>query len=502
MKRLKHYYLIFIFAALSCIPAHAAEDAGASKFGYLEGEVRELPLTLREVLEIAVMNNFDIQLARYDRSISDAGLDDALSIYDTVMEMDFDYAHSELQQTSTLAGAVSEDYEAGAGLSKLFRFGTDVAVDYIYSRQRTDSAFADINPAEESYIKFAFTQPLLKNIFGMNERGDVTVKRIDVDNYRSETLDTIEKELAGVEKAYWELRLKTYLVRIREEMYKKAEDFFKITADKQEVGSAELSDLYAAKANKKLRESELIVEKANLRAARNILKLLVNNDEASSFYIMPSEDVALEADDIRLTDVLKSAFLNRRDYGRAKNDIKAKEIALKMKKNEMWPQLDLEGSFAMNGIRRSFWGSVQDLTEETNTDYYAGVSFSVPLEGRAGKSALVKAENEKLKALLNLKKTEKTIVSEIDNGVKMVNAYRRKAGEYSEIAELQKMKLEEEEKKYRYGRSDSDRIVRFQEDYLNSEIARGAAVLEYQEALVGLYLAQNTYIDERGLAER
>jgi len=500
MKRSVLYCLPIILVIAFSLQARAADDIQKSEYTYIEDEAEMMPLTLDDVLKIAVINNFDIQIARYDRAISDADIDDALSIYDTVMEMTAEYTHSELEKTSTLVGRVSEDYETNVNLSKRFRYGTDVDVDYNFSRHRTDSAFAQINPSEQSYVQFTFTQPLLKNIFGINDRGDVRITKIDVDNYRSETLDTIEEELADVEKAYWELLLKIYLIEIRGKMYKRAEDFLKITTDKEEIGSAELTDLYAAKANKKLRGSELIVEKANLKAAQNTLKLLVNNKEAAaSVDISPAEEIVISDDDVRLVPSLKTAFENRRDYKRARREIESKDIDLLMKKNEMWPQLDLEGSFRMNGIKRSFWGSVEDMTEETNTEYYAGVTFSIPLERREERSALTKAQNEKAKALLDLKKTEKTILSEIDSDVRKVNAYRQKAKEYSGIAELQKLKLEEEEKKYRYGRSDSDRIIRFQEDYLNAEIARVAAILDYQEALIGLYLYQNTYLEERDL---
>ena len=266
------------------------------------------------------------------------------------------------------------------------------------------------------------------------------------------------------------------------------------------MGSAELTDLYAAKANKKLRQSELLVEESNLNTAQNKLKLLINNKEAaSSVHILPVDTIDISPKDVLLVPNLKTAFDNRRDYKRARDDIEAKDIELMMKKNEQWPQLDLEGSFKMNGIRRSLLGSIQDTLDETNTEYYAGLTFSFPLEGREAKSAYEKAKGEKAKSLVSLKKIEKTIVSEIDNKVRTVNAYRQRANEFFEVAELQKQKLQEEEKKYRYGRSDSDRIIRFQEDYLNSEIAKGQAILDYMEALVELYLSQNTYLAKRGL---
>ena len=151
-------------------------------------------------------------------------------------------------------------------------------------------------------------------------------------------------------------------------------------------------------------------------------------------------------------------------------------------------------------MRRSLIGSLQDTFDESNTEYYAGVVFSYPLERREADSAYEKAEKEKAKALVELKKIEKTIIADVDSKVKKLNAYRERAREYIDIAELQRYKLEEENKKYRYGRSSSDTIIRFQEDYLNAELQRFSASLDYMEALIDLYLCQDVYLQKRGLA--
>jgi len=489
--------LIWIFCLL---PVAYAAEVPKEVISMFQSETKVVPLTLEEALKAAMLNNFDVQLARYDRAISDTALYNALSIYDTVLSLDARYTHDELEKVTTLAGGVTEDYEIGINIAKNLPTGTDVELDYGFIRERTDSAFVQINPSEESYWKISFTQPLLKNILGGNDRGEITITKIDMDNFRNETLDSIEHSLSEVELAYWQLLLRERLVEIRNQMVQKAEEFYDIVAAKEEIGSAELSDLYAARANVKLRKSELRVEKAKLHAAQNKLKLLINNNAiGTNVYLRPTDTIEITEDEIPFISAVKEAFEGRRDYRRAMKDIEAKKIKVRMKANEMWPQLDLEGSFRMNGVRRSFWGSLEDTIEETNTEYYAGVTFSFPIEGRKAKSALEKAKYEKAKALLMLKRTEKEIVSEIDSNVKIVNAYRQRAEEYAKIADLQKLKLEEEQKKYRYGRSSSDLIIRFQEDYLNAVIARGDVLFAYAQALINLYLSQDTYLVKRDL---
>ena len=108
-------------------------------------------------------------------------------------------------------------------------------------------------------------------------------------------------------------------------------------------------------------------------------------------------------------------------------------------------------------------------------------------------------KNEKAKALLSLKKVEKTIVTEVDDSVRKVNLDKNKAEQRIKIEELQRLKLVEEEKKYKYGRSDSDRIIRFQEDLLHAEILALKAVRDYMRSLVDLYLTEDTYLERRNL---
>ncbi len=490
MKKYIFALICALFISLSCNNS-PAEDTE-------EGEV--LHLRLQDALDIAVLNNFEIQLAQYDRDIKGTDIDDALSIYDTVLKLEGEYTHDELEKTSTLAGRVSEDYEAGLNISKKLKTGTDIGIDYNFLRQRTDSAYTQINPSEESYIKFAFTQPLLKNIFGMNDWGDVKITKIEVDNFDSETLDRIEEALADVEVSYWELLLVEEMVGIREDARDEAKAFYDVVENKEEIGSAELTDLYAAKSNLKIREAELLLGESNLKTAENKLKLLINNrEEPSSVHISPVDEVDIADKDIHLIPALKAAFENRRDYKRTMNDIEAKDIKLKMKKNERWPQLDLEGSFKMNGVRRSLAASIEDTLNETNTEYFAGVTFSFPLEGREAKSAYNKAKFEKAKALVELKKIEKTIVLDVESKVKAVNVHRQRVRELFEAAEFEKYKMEEEAKKYRYGRSSADSVTRFQQDYLNAEVSLRLAMRDYIKALIELYLDQNLYLAERNL---
>lgn len=455
-------------------------------------------LSLNEVLGLALMNNFDIQLNLYDRKIKEADMDEEKSIYDTVLTLTGEYDYDRSEAASTILGSSSHSGSAGAKITKKLVTGTDVTIDWQNTRESSDSAFTSLNPSYESSLEMKFTQPLLRNFFGMNDWGAVRITKIDIDNFSSEILDKIENNLADVEKAYWDLVTAKGLVGIRRKMCSKADEFYQINKKKKELGTSELTDLLAAEANRERRKSELEVEDDNLKYRTNRLKLLIDHSRGDED-ILPMDSINILDREISFIQKLKTAFQNRRDYERAKNEIKAKKIKFNMKRNSRWPQLDFEGSLKLNGVERMYKDSAADSFTHENPEYYAKATFSFPFEDREARSEYNKAKYEKLKALLNLKKTEKTIVTEINDKVRKANVYRDKAVRAGKIERLQREKLMEEERLFGYGRSDSDRIIRFQEDLLNAQIGTLTSLKEYKDSLIDLYLAQNIFLKKRGL---
>lgn len=465
-------------------------------------EVSErISLSLHETLQLAVLNNFDVQLNLYDRLIKEAELDDAVSIYDTVLQLTAEYNYDRNEQASAIFGSSSHTGAAGAKITKLLPSGTDLSFDFQSARDSSNSAFATMNPAYESTLEMKFTQPLLRNFFGMYDWGGVKITRIDVNNYSSEVLDKIEKNLADVEKAYWELAVALRLADIADEMYLYAEEFHEVTKKKRKLGTAEATDLLAAEANMIQRRSELGIEEAALRRAMNKLKLLINYPDGRK-YIIPSDSAEIKDRDFALIPSLKTAFESRRDYRRARDDIKAKKIKFNMERNARWPQLDLEGSLLLNGVERNWQGAAADAFTHDNPEYNAKITFSFPFEDRDARSRYDAAKNNRAKALIKLKKVEKTIVTEIDDIVRKARAYNERARDARKVEALQKEKLAEEEKQFGYGRSDSDRMIRFQEDLLRASVSAFNSFKEYRHSVIDLYLTEDTYLTRRGLVVR
>ena len=63
------------------------------------------------------------------------------------------------------------------------------------------------------------------------------------------------------------------------------------------------------------------------------------------------------------------------------------------------------------------------------------------------------------------------------------------------VLALQEEKLAAELKRYEYGRSDTDTVIRYQDDLLLSRILYMQSILDYKAALIELALKENTLLD-------
>ncbi|MBL7132167.1 MAG: TolC family protein [Candidatus Omnitrophica bacterium] len=467
-------------------------------------------LTLEEVSWLAISNNFDIQLAQFDAQFKETDIDKVSSIYDTLIEAEAKFRDNQSKSSSSFAGTRSETRDYNLGASQKFPTGTTLGLDFDNQRSWSNSGFVTVNPAYNSSAKLTIKQELGKNFFGIKDRSNIKITKIDIQNAQYTSLDKIEQMLSTTQKTYWKIALCLNVVKIRDNMLIKANELFQINKEKILKGIIEKPQLVASEANLRQKEIDLILAQNELEFHINELKLLLNlededkailpkeNFDRSSFLVVNPEhrqEIDLVAQPIELSQALKIAFQRRRDYLRAKNEIDAKKIKLVMQENNLWPEINLEASISRNGLARHFSQAIEDISSEDNPEYFLSLKITFPLQNREARSEFNKAKLEKAKALLNFKKIERKILVEIKDNVRNCNILGQRAKKQKHVVKLQEEKLAAELKAYQYGRSDTDTVIRYQDDLLFSKLLYTQALLDYKEALIELAVKKNILLD-------
>jgi len=458
---------------------------------------RKIELTLEKVSQLALINNLDIQITKYDAYIKCNNIYDAISIFDSILNASISYEDDQLQRTSTLGATKSKTTDYGIDLSKKTRTGTTIGVGFDHTRGWSDSAYSASNPSHESQATVSVKQEVGKNFFGLIDRTDVKVTKLDIENSGYTSLDKIESYLADAQKAYWNVILSREKVEIREEMLDRALSLYKIYKQKVKMGLAENPDLYAAEANMNIRKNQLLISQNNLRMAENDLLLKLNLEDRDEIEIVIDEEMSVAQTQEQLfLESLRMAIDNRRDYKKAINDVEAKKLNLVMKENNLWPEIDLEASFVRNGVAQQFKDAARGITASDNPKYYFGINFKYPLENSEAKGQFKSAEFDKAKALVLLKKKEREVVVEVHDSVGTVNTTLENARNNYTIVQLQEAKLKEEEKRFKLGRSDSDTLIRYHDDLLIAKISLVDSLYEYYSDFIDLRVKENSLLDE------
>ncbi len=490
----KYYYRRYLFFILlltfyrPLFFGYADEIAKQEFKGDRHMDVGVIRLSLDDASRIALENDFEIQIAKYDAMIAHTNRKEAIAIYDALLTGSIGYRDNQSKQTSVLMGTKTVDNNYNVGVSKKFPSGTIVNIDLSNNRHWTDSSSVSSALTHEARAGIEVNQPLGRNFLGIQDRGRIDITNIDVENIGYLSLNRIETRLATVQKIYWKLVLEYEQVKIEEGMVAQAKRLYELHQEKLKDGLVEMPEAIASEANYMKRKDELVLLKNRLTSTANILKLYLNIDENKKIEVTDNLKIIPFFDN--LPKILKVAFSHRRDYLYARNVINKNRIVLAMKKNSAWPEINLKASFEKNGIGDHFKQAWVNICDEDNSNFYVGLSFEFPLGNNRAKSQIEAARLRVAKAILNMKYIERTIAITVADQYRRCNIYRRVAVSSDKIAELCARKLEEEEKRFSQGRSNTDTLIRFQEELLQARFSAAEAKYRYHVAMVDLELKQ------------
>ncbi len=455
--------------------------------------------SLSECLDIGLNNNLDIKIAKIESLVKDEDVLLSEAVFDAVLTGSISYTDDQSATTIPLFGSKTIENEYELGIAKELPTGTELSIDYIDTREWTDRLITTTTPYHEAELSFTARQPVLKNFLGYIDRKTVKLSMIEAEIAGIKAMDRIENAVADIGKAYWRLVFSYQNVALRKDLLKQAENLYDRYKKHLKMGFVEETDLYETEANMRIRKIELLVAQNDLITASNNLLFLLN--EEADFIVVPKDRLETLWGGAGLFESLNTAFIANRDYRMNKKNLLAREVDLKMKENNLWPQIDLVGTLATSGVARKFGHANGALSTNKHPYYYGGIEISHPLENSEARGKFNQAALEKEKAVLEILHVEKKIFTDVDREVRVVNLRLENVKRWTRIKEIQYKKFKEEKLKLKQGRSTSKRVVDFQNDFSLAAIRQYVAVLDYYYSLIDLENAKDTLLVSIGVIE-
>ena len=491
----------FAVAAQTNVPS-------ALETNVLEGStVREM--SLQDCLQEALAHNLDIQIQRYSPQISLYDLKANYSGYDPLLTGSGTHSHS--LSGGGLGPSLTNSIPPSTTVADSFRSGlaggTPWGMSYSLSGNISDtygSAGGPPTPFERSggAVSATVVQPLLRNFWIDNTRLGIRLGRLSVSRSEQDWRNQIITTVTAVANAYHEVIFAREDLKVKKEALALAQTQLDQDKQRSQIGTIAELDVQQDEAQVAQAKSDLIQAAAALDGDEDTLKNLISDDYRSwhNVYIEPTETLNATMVALDLQDSWDKGMSQRPDLLQARLDAQTAGIQLKYYRNQIFPEVDLVGTYGYNGTGREYSDVFGQIDARDRPFYSYGGQISIPL-GNFGARNRFKAGKANLKTvLLTLKKKEQAALVSIDDAVKTVDTkYQsvqatRQARIYAEAA------LDAEQKKYEVGKSTTFTVLQLQSKLTSARSGEIRALADYNEALAKLAQEEGTTLERNRIS--
>jgi outer membrane protein TolC len=187
---------------------------------------------------------------------------------------------------------------------------------------------------------------------------------------------------------------------------------------------------------------------------------------------------------------------SRPDMLQARANIERQGVVLKFLRNQLFPQLDLTGSYGHLGSGRDYDHALGGIRAGESSFYSFGAVLSFPLEGNKSARANYRAsKTERQQSILALKKLEQDIMVQIGVAIQQAQTRLGQVTSTRQARIFAETALAGEERRLDNDRSTVFVVLQLQRDVTASRLAELAAVAEYNKALAQLALREASTLE-------
>lgn len=479
------------------------------------------PITLEESIELALRYNLDVQLSRVNVSIARYNVSIAYADWEPFISANASHNFSSNPsgfdaQGRPIPSTRSDTDSVGAGLggpgvgaSGLLPTGlayslSGSASDTVFHRPGFDTnnnIFDTRTETSRGSISLNLRQPILKNSWIDNTRLNIKVNKNRVKYSELSLRLQVMTVVNNVAQAYYELIYARENIKVQQAALELAERLVAENKKKVQIGTMAPLDEKSAESQAAASRADLLKAQNDFATKENVLKSLITANYTSlhSSELVPTETMAAPIPVLNLQDSWAKGMAGRPDLLQARLDLERQNIILRFNYNQLFPELDLIGSYGYTGVGQEFNAVFGGIRNGGDPNYTFGASVTIPLGNRAARGNYSVSKEQKKGLLLTLKSLEQGILIQIDNAVKQVqNAFERvdatrQARTYAEAA------LDAEQKKLESGKSTSYLVLQAQRDLTTSRSAEIRALADFNEAISLLYYLEGSILEKNHL---
>ncbi|HMX29726.1 MAG TPA: TolC family protein, partial [Blastocatellia bacterium] len=330
-------------------------------------------MTLRDVMLMALENNRDIEVERFNVQMNEFDVRAAEGVYDPALSSSLFYDRRNTPIANPLAGGangglLTDNVTVTTTLSqRMTKQGGLFQGTFDNRRDTTQNVFNQLNPQYTSTLNFTFTQPIFRNRTIDPQRRQIKIakKRLDISDsqFRQRAIEII----AQVQRAYWDLVFARRDREIKSESVDLARTQLEHNQRLVDAGTLAPADIISARVELERRNDEAEAALDAIQRAENALKALMlqpGNAEMWATEIVPVEKPQLDSNaGMPLEDAGRLALQNRPELEQFRFRGEINKIDTEFLRDQAKPQVDFFASYGTIGLAGTERGGTNFFTE-------------------------------------------------------------------------------------------------------------------------------------------
>jgi outer membrane protein TolC len=195
---------------------------------------------------------------------------------------------------------------------------------------------------------------------------------------------------------------------------------------------------------------------------------------------------------------IDTALLHRAELSQQALRIDSADVAQRVAKNNLLPELNVIGNVGVQGLGEDFGDAIDDQTDFDNVNYGVGLEFEWPLGNRSARAAYRRAQLQKLQAAAQYRAQVDQVVLEVSQALREVDtSWEEMVATRDAVfaARDALLAIEQRERANEPLTPDFvDRKLSLQGERADAESRAAAAVANYNNAIVRLEAAKGTLL--------
>jgi len=391
-----------------------------------------------------------------------------------------------------------------AGYSQGFLTGTSFGVSEYSYRLSSNATTSIFNPEFVSGLSVAFSQNLLA---GYGYRANALFIRQGRNNLKyaeSVFRQSVITQAAAVMSTYYDLLADQEKIRVAQEGLQNAQKLLENNQVELKIGAVAQYDVLRSQEEVALRQQDLLAAQNTFSQDAQSLKAKISksfNEELATVEIAPTDRLPEpHADDVPpLAEALREAARHRPEIEQADINLRNQEYTIQARRNSLLPQLQVYASYNLAGLGGALRPTFANVFQNDYPNIQYGVSLGIPIRNRTAQADAARSLLEQRQLQMKLQDAKNQAVWDVSKAVSAVQQAKSQLDAALNLAVLSRQVLGMQQQKFTLASATVEDVIIAQSNLANAQGNVVTARAAYAKALIQYEQATGTLLERNNI---